>query len=156
MIRILLRLKTMLKFVVMDKLPVDVLKEFKLRKTACRIDLLNIFLNKQNVSVSQSEIEKIVGNQYDRATVYRTLITFEEKGIVHRVIVEGHGAQFALCEDSCDEEGHHHHDHIHFKCTSCGKTECLNEVSFIQAKLPEGYEKKHANYLVIGTCSVCS
>ena len=148
--------KTMFKFVAMNKLPEDFLKDFKLRKTACRIDLLKIFFDHQNISVSQAEIEKIVGSQYDRATVYRTLMTFEEKGIIHRVIVEGHGAQFALCQDSCDEKGHHHHDHIHFKCTSCNQTECLNDVSVVQAELPKGYVKKHANYLIIGICAKCS
>lgn len=140
----------------MQKTPEVFLKQFKLRSTNCRKDILDLFIEKQNISVSQSDIEKTLGDKYDRATVYRSLMTFEEKGIIHRVIVEGHGAQFALCEDNCSESGHHHHDHIHFKCTSCDKTECLNEVSVVNIQLPDGYQKHNANYLVIGICASCS
>lgn len=140
----------------MQKEPVEFLKDFGLRNTQCRKDVLSIFIHQQNLSISQGEIEKHVGDKYDRATVYRTLMTFEEKGIIHRVIVEGHGAQFALCSENCEEEGHHHHDHIHFKCTSCDKTECLNDISVVNVQLPDGYEKKQANYLIIGICASCS
>jgi Fur family ferric uptake transcriptional regulator len=30
-------------------------------------------------------IEKEVGDKYDRVTIYRTLQTFEEKGIIHTI-----------------------------------------------------------------------
>lgn len=132
------------------------LKNFHLRKTSCRVDILNIFLDKGNITVSQSDLEKIIGKKYDRATIYRTLLTFEDSGIIHRVIVQGHGVHFALCDDSCKKNGQHQHEHVHFKCNKCEKTECLNEVSLSELVLPKGYKKESVNYLVFGTCPRCN
>src|ERR1700730_5508524 len=83
--------------------------------TAMRILVLN-FLLKQNSAISLSDIEKGL-KPADRITIYRTLKTFEEKGLVH-VIDNGTGTpKYALCMDECDADKHHD-THVHFYCIS--------------------------------------
>jgi len=88
-----------------------------------------------------------------RTTIYRTLKTFEENGIVHS-IQENNTTKYMLCHDACD--GDHHHDlHLHFYCTECGKTTCLESVSFEKIHLPENYDFKEFKFLASGICKDC-
>jgi Fe2+ or Zn2+ uptake regulation protein len=74
-----------------------------------------------------SEIENHFENA-DRITIYRTLKTFEEKGIVHS-IQENTTTKYKLCEDDCDEKTHKDW-HLHFYCKICKQTTCKEDISF--------------------------
>mgnify|MGYP000848144071 CR=1 FL=1 len=91
--------------------------------TSMRI-LVYDFLSHQQVALSLSEIENQFFNA-DRTTIYRTLKTFEEKGIVHS-IQEQNTSKYILCHDGCDE--HTHKDwHLHFYCKMCKQTTCKED-----------------------------
>jgi Fur family ferric uptake transcriptional regulator len=113
------------------------LKTFRLRSTPSRQEILHLFLNK-DYALSHGDIEKEINNELDRVTVYRTLKTFLDKGLIH----------------ACSKTGHHH-DHVHFKCTSCGQTNCL-EIEVPAVKLPKGYRASEVNLLIQGICERCS
>ncbi len=133
---------------------VSILKDHQLRNTEARVDVLNTFLG-QHHALSHSDVEKTLGEQYDRVTIYRTLTSFMEKGLLHKVPVDDGSTRYALCNDHCDD--HQHEDnHIHFKCTSCGNTECLDELPIPQVKLPNGYTLTETNFLVQGVCGKCN
>jgi Fur family transcriptional regulator, ferric uptake regulator len=129
------------------------LKSFKMRSTPSRQEILDLFLQK-NYALSHGDIEKEVSQSLDRVTVYRTLKTFLDKGMIHKVLDDEGTLKYALCNDACTTSGHHH-DHVHFKCTTCGQTNCV-DVELPGFKLPKGYQVEEINVLVQGTCERCS
>ncbi len=130
----------------------NTLKSHKLRTTACREQVLEVLMNK-NSALSHGDIEQELQSDFDRVTIYRTLKSFLEKGIIHKVL-DDEGLRYALCKDNCSEE-HHRHDHVHFKCTSCGETNCIQDVVVPPLALPAGYESHDVNLLIQGICPAC-
>jgi Fur family transcriptional regulator, ferric uptake regulator len=130
----------------------NLLKDFEVRATAGRQNILYIFL-KSNFALSHGDIEREMPDGFDRVTLYRTLKTFLDKGIIHKVLNDEGGLKYALCKKQCNMSGHHH-DHVHFKCIVCGQTNCL-EIKIPDVELPKGYTPLETNYLVQGTCGTC-
>jgi Fur family transcriptional regulator, ferric uptake regulator len=129
------------------------LKTFKMRSTPSRQEILQLFL-KQDYALSTADIERAINNSLDRVTVYRTLKSFLDKGIVHKVLDDEGGLKYALCSNACTSSDHHH-DHIHFKCTRCGQTSCL-KAQAPPIKLPKGYNAHEVNILIQGICDRCA
>lgn len=129
------------------------LRTFNMRSTPSRQEILQLFLNK-DYALSHGDIEKEISNSLDRVTVYRTLKTFLDKGLIHKVLDDEGSLKYALCNEACTGLGHHH-DHVHFKCIKCGQTNCLN-VEIPIVKLPKGYLSTEVNLLIQGTCFRCS
>ena len=129
------------------------LKSFDMRSTPSRLEILKLFLNKE-YALSHGDIEKEVSNSLDRVTVYRTLKTFLDKGLIHKVLDDEGSLKYALCTEACSSAGHHH-DHVHFKCTTCGQTNCL-DIELPGIRLPKGYRPQEFNILVQGICQKCS
>lgn len=137
----------------MDNHIKELLKNHDLRLTQGRVDVVNVFFN-YNVAVSHSDIETAVDGKYDRVTIYRTLKSFLDKGLIHKILDDRGGIRYALCADECSE-GSHQHNHIHFKCNKCEQTTCLEHVEIPSVKLPRGFFVEESNYLVTGTCDKC-
>jgi Fur family ferric uptake transcriptional regulator len=117
------------------------------------LDIIQEFLDK-NVALSHSDLEDKLNQQFDRVTIYRTLKTFLDKDLIHKVLDDSGATKYALCAHG--ETKHvHNHEHVHFKCESCGETTCLEEITLPQIKLPSGFEKKEMNLLVQGICDKC-
>lgn len=129
------------------------LKDFKLRSTPNRQEILHLFLRK-NYALSHGDIEKEIDNSLDRVTVYRTLKTFLDRGLIHKVLDDEGSMKYALCNNACTR-AEHHHDHIHFKCVKCGQTNCLN-IEVPSIKLPRGYRASEVNLLIQGVCERCN
>jgi Fur family transcriptional regulator, ferric uptake regulator len=125
----------------------------KINPTAMRILVLELLLQ-QNSAVSLSDIEKGLGTA-DRTTVYRTLKTFEQNGLIH-IIEDGTGTpKYALCLEECNT--HEHHDmHVHFYCNSCKETFCLPNHKIPDILLPSGFTSAEMNLIVKGICEKCS
>jgi Fur family ferric uptake transcriptional regulator len=131
----------------------EILQHAKVRSTPIRIQVLELLGSSAN-AWSQPDLEKNLV-EVDRVTLYRTLHTFEESGIVHR-FVDPHGVgRYALCTHSC-EGPTHQHEHLHFECASCGKHFCLDEVRVPQVYLPQGFVMQEIRLLATGICSQCS
>ena len=131
-----------------------ILKDHALRSTQSRADVVSIFLNR-SIAIAHSDIESALDGKYDRVTIYRTLKSFLDKGLIHKVLDDTGVMHYALCDDACTTTGHHH-DHIHFKCKNCGETTCLDHVQIPDVKLPKGFSFKEANYLISGICKQCN
>ncbi len=132
---------------------ISLLKHNNLRLTDCRKEVVEIFFSQQH-AVSQPELEHKLG-QYDRVTLYRTLTTFLNKGIIHKVLDDSGLTKYALCAGECNE--HQHDDeHVHFKCIQCENTICIDTISVPVITLPAGFTFLDANLLVRGVCNVCS
>lgn len=99
--------------------------------------------------------EAFVPKELDLATLYRTLKSFEEKGLIRHVAIDQRFASYEWVE----EEGHHHH---HLVCKTCGLIEEIPDCEL------EGLErqvlKDSSQFLTIdshsleffGTCKSCA
>lgn len=135
-------------------IPIDsLLQKNNIRPTAMRM-LIYKFLSEKSAAVALTDIE----NHFDRAdrtTLYRTIKTFEEKGVVHQ-IDDGTGtAKYALCEEGCNCD-FETDLHLHFHCTMCDETVCLTDHKIPQINIPEGFIVENANLVLKGICDKCS
>ncbi|MFI5154516.1 MAG: Fur family transcriptional regulator [Chitinophagales bacterium] len=137
----------------MKETNVDILKKNRLSLTDSRRKILNLFLENRG-ALSHGEIEKKLGSTFDRVTIYRTLQTFLDKGIIHDIPTSDNFVHYALCRDNCST-GHHQDHHIHFVCEQCGHTICLDEVTVPTIKLPKGYYGNRMEMVVNGICKDC-
>lgn len=131
--------------------PLSILQSHKLRITDCRQEIIREFLDKQ-VALAHSDLEESLDSQFDRVTIYRTLKTFVDKDVVHKVLDDSGATKYALCSH---EEEEHNHEHVHFKCEICGETTCLESITLPNIKLPQGFKKKEMSLLVQGICAKC-
>jgi Fur family ferric uptake transcriptional regulator len=129
------------------------LRQNHLSITESRKKILSYFLE-QTGALSHGDIEKRAGEKFDRVTIYRTLQTFVDKGIIHIIPTTDNSIRYALCKDECTE-GHHHDHHIHFVCNKCSNTYCLDDVATPDIKLPKGYSADHVEVVVEGICKIC-
>jgi len=132
----------------------DILKQSGLSLTESRKKILELFLDAEG-ALAHNDIEKNTHTSFDRVTVYRTLQTFVEKGIIHRIPTTDNSVLYALCRHNCSH-GHHHDNHVHFICSKCEKTICLDDVMIPEVKLPKNFRKEQAAMVVTGVCEECS
>ncbi len=130
-----------------------VLQRHGLRNTNARQEVLRFFME-QEFAISHSEIEQVLGEQFDRVTLYRTLKSFEKSGLIHKVPDDRAVVKYAACDQACNER-EHQDDHIHFKCDRCQQTVCLHQVHIDSPKLPKGYQADGFQLLVTGVCPSC-
>lgn len=135
--------------------PTQILQEHKLRITDCRKEVLRIFL-KMQAALSHADLEEKLNADFDRVTIYRTLKTFLESDLIHKVLDDSGATKYALCSHSHAGGHSHDHEHVHFKCEKCGKTICIDEVQLPKIVLPEGYINKEVSLLVQGICDKCN
>ena len=136
----------------MEKI-VQFLESKGIRPTAMRL-MTYKRLAELNVAISLGDLEKDF-KVSERSTLFRTIKTFEEKGIVHQ-IEDGTGViKYALCEENCEcEVGNDLH--LHFHCNNCNETVCLTEHKIPHISLPDGYITEDINLVVKGICEKCS
>jgi Fur family ferric uptake transcriptional regulator len=131
----------------------SILKKHQLSVTDGRKQILTLFL-KSPGALAHADIEKDTDAAFDRVTVYRTLQTFVDRGIIHHIPTTDNSILYALCKDNC-VAGHHHDNHVHFICDECHKTICLDDVTIPEVKLPKGFKPKHTEMVVSGICDDC-
>ncbi|MBW7952421.1 MAG: transcriptional repressor, partial [Chitinophagaceae bacterium] len=102
----------------------SVLKKNNLSITGSRKKILELFQHTDG-ALAHADIEKKSGEHFDRVTIYRTLQTFVEKGILHTIPTADNSVLYALCKDDCSQ-GHHHDNHVHFICDNCNTAYCLD------------------------------
>lgn len=139
----------------METICIDkILKQNQLSVTESRKKILELFKG-NNGALAHNDIEKKTGEKFDRVTIYRTLQTFVEKGIIHTIPTADNSVLYALCKADCSSAGHHHDNHIHFICDSCNVTYCLDSVVTPHVNLPQGFRPKVMDVLVTGVCKNC-
>lgn len=132
----------------------DILKKSQLSLTDSRRRILQLFLDNNN-ALAHADIEKLSGDQFDRVTIYRTLQTFVDKGIIHTIPSADNAVRYALCQNECSA-GHHHDEHVHFVCDTCGVTFCLQHTAIPQVQLPTGFKLRQVDVLASGKCNQCT
>lgn len=131
----------------------NLLKHHALKKTPARLAVLSELLN-HSYALSYSLLERLTKNTSDRITLYRVLKSFEEKGIIHKTIDHEGNYKYALCHDNCHEHAHADH-HVHFNCTQCNHTYCMDDTTIPKINLPKGFKTMQIQYTVNGICKFC-
>lgn len=131
----------------------EILKKHGLKNTRQRKVVLEEF-SKTSSALSQPDLEKRLGAEMDRVTLYRILSSFEENGIVHSVLDKQGTMNYASCSSSCSAD-HHHDEHVHFNCSNCHKIFCL-DVRIPKIKMPAGFVADQLSLTATGLCDSCS
>ncbi|MBR1699052.1 MAG: transcriptional repressor [Bacteroidales bacterium] len=101
--------------------------------------------------LSLMELEQVI-DSIDKSNIFRTLVAFKDVHLVH--VLEGDPVRYELCHSH--REDHDDDLHVHFYCTCCHKTYCLEEMPVPPVKAPEGYQVREASYLLRGICPECA
>lgn len=103
--------------------------------------------------LSLTELEERI-ESVDKSGIFRTLVLFKEKHLVHTIDDGGEGTRYELC---LSHDEHHDEDaHVHFFCEKCHRTFCLEDIPVPEVPLPEGYSSSTVSYLIKGICPECS
>ena len=127
------------------------LRNRRLKVTEVRSQFLALLLQNEK-AVSGHEIQSQLESM-DRVTLYRTIRTLLDHGVIHKAMVEGNETYYAICKDAC-EAGDHKHHHIHFKCTYCGDIHCLEMHDQMNLNLA-GYRIDQWEVQASGVCESC-
>ena len=144
----------------------QMLKDAKLYCTAARIAILQVLMQAAR-PLRENQIAKgLAGLQsttrgrdalgsktgLNKVTVYRTLESLIEVGLVHRAFTYNRAWYFELA-DHCTE----HQCHPHFTCTHCGVTHCLTDISLPMAKIADkGFVISRQQVRLEGLCPACA
>ena len=123
-------------------------------RTKFRIQLLNLFFTSKR-SLSIEDILKCFADSINKVTVYRSLESFERKGLIHKVPDSNNLKRYSLCkEEECNPVSHNH-NHGHFICYSCNETFCLQDVK-PEITCLEGFDVKELRLTLEGYCRDCT
>jgi Fur family ferric uptake transcriptional regulator len=124
------------------------------RATSTRLAVAKLLEQAHQPLGTPALAQALVPKELDLATLYRTLKSFEEKGLVRRVTIDQRFASYEWVE----EEGHHHH---HLVCEKCGlieeisncELESLEKVVLTQASQFSTITSHSLEFF--GTCKRC-
>ena len=131
--------------------PEEILSEHGLSRTQCRVDILSIILS-ANAAVSDTHLRDELRGWYDRVTLFRTLRTFVQRGVLHCIPVDGGDVRYALSGQDHALSG----AHVHFHCSSCTNVFCMSGVNLPKPMLPEGFSVNNCEVIVNGVCKECA
>jgi Fur family ferric uptake transcriptional regulator len=115
-------------------------------------ELVLKILSEQTSAVSLADIESIF-DKADKTTLYRTLKTFEENKLIHSIDDGTGSVKYALCKETC--QCNPEDLHVHFLCTKCQHTYCLNDIAIPSISLPVNFKLETINMVVKGICVNC-
>ncbi|MCZ8145918.1 Fur family transcriptional regulator [Flavobacterium sp.] len=121
----------------------------KTRNTPAKAAIVKV-LSESHQALSHAEILEKTQQVCDRVTVYRILDRLLTSDIIHKTVTAEGVVKYAFCR----HEAHHDHNHVHFNCTRCQKTECLS-LPIPEFKLPHAYTVHDMNFTLTGVCPEC-
>lgn len=128
------------------------LRAAKLYVTSCRVAILRV-LAEASGPISYEQVAKRSGkNRFNKVTIYRTLESFCNAGLVHKVFMGERAWHFELANRCSDTQCH-----PHFTCKKCGVTQCLTKLSFPIVKgLKKGFVVHRQQVRLEGLCPACA
>jgi Fur family ferric uptake transcriptional regulator len=130
----------------------QILKDARLYCTEARVAILQVLMQAARPLRQDQITERLTLRIMNKVTVYRTLESLIEVGLVHRAFTYERAGYFELA-DHCTE----HQCHPHFTCTSCGVTTCLMDVLLPMAKVSQkGFIVNRQQVRLEGLCPTCA
>jgi len=131
----------------------EILRNHNLKKTSPRVAIIDA-LQSSPLPMGEDEISNVMGSHSDRTTFYRSALTLEDAGILHRIVIDKLFVKYAL------NEGQHHNavrlNHAHFFCNHCQKLICLVNIHPGPYRLPEGFQSQAPEVMNKGICRKCN
>ncbi|MBN1391619.1 MAG: transcriptional repressor [Sedimentisphaerales bacterium] len=130
----------------------NLLGSMKLRRTDQRRTILEVLLNAKKPQTADEIMAAMSRKSANKVTVYRTLESMVEAGLVHRAFVRKRAEHFELA-DRCTAA----QCHPHFTCVRCGATNCMVGVSIPIAKgVEKGFIIHRQQVHLEGLCPRCA
>ncbi|MFH1370062.1 MAG: Fur family transcriptional regulator [Planctomycetota bacterium] len=127
------------------------LNSAKLKKTRPRKAILEVLLRGDKPRTTEEIISAMGKECPNRVTVYRTLDSMVDAGLVHRAFIDERSQHYELA-DRCSES----QCHPHFVCTDCGQTHCLTGASVPMAtSTPADFVIHRQQVRLEGLCPEC-
>lgn len=128
------------------------LQQAGVKRTPVRYLIFKL-LTEAQAPMSAKEIEDGL-ETVDRSSISRTLSLFHDRDLVHSIDDGSGSVRYEACTSL---HGHSFTDqHVHFHCTGCDRTECLEEVVVTMSMLPDGYKLRNVNFMLTGLCAACA
>jgi len=136
----------------LDRQSREMLKAARLYRTPSRVAVLKVLL-KTATPLTQDQIAVALGSKHlDKVTVYRTLSSLLEVGLVHRAYLDKRAWHFELASHCTNRQCH-----PHFTCTNCGGTYCLTDMSVPMPKSShKGFIISRQQVRLEGLCPACA
>jgi Fur family ferric uptake transcriptional regulator len=134
----------------------ELLQQADLRRTPVRLALLTLLGTSAQPLTAPELLERLPAGT-DTVTLYRTLNTFTELQLVHRVRGSDRSARYALGAPQPRAA----HRHPHFVCDECGTVECMADApipdSLVKSlHVKREYRVKFPEVLLHGVCPKCA
>lgn len=126
----------------------EYLSKAGLSRTPIRTKLIHI-LHEATEALSSKELEQKLDDNIDRVTLYRTIKLFEEKQLIHKIVIDDQNSKYRLINTNKGI------NHPHFHCIHCDKVVCLPETPLPCCNLPEGFSASNQNMIIEGICPNC-
>ncbi len=133
------------------KSAIAILKSQNKRVTSKRLAILELFMDNSK-PFALSEIEKQLSGAMDRATMYRTLHTFEAMDLVVKLIDHQGTCLYMLNHEKHKKQSIHPHLH----CRECDKIVCLPCLPDEYMEGLKKYDIEEMYFLMQGKCLECS
>jgi len=128
------------------------LKHAQLYRTEARVAILKVLLQAASPLRQDQIAEQLPDKGRNKVTIYRTLESLVDVGLVHRAFMQERAWHFELAHHCTDKQCH-----PHFTCSNCGTTHCLREFSMPMApKFYKGFVIQHQQVRLEGLCPACT
>lgn len=127
------------------------LRRVGLKSTVTRVAVLQQMSSKDR-PLSHSDLVQVLEQVGDQATVYRTLISFVDKGVARVASTASGIVRYELIQ-----EGESSHTvHPHFVCQDCGIVACLPITTVVSVSDPSWSRRLQESKLqFVGICAEC-
>ncbi|MFA5423986.1 MAG: Fur family transcriptional regulator [Phycisphaerae bacterium] len=123
-----------------------------LRKTRQRLGVLKVLADAAG-PLTAEEIGRVLRRaKPDKVTIYRTLESFVEVGLVHRAYLQDRTSHYELSHNCSQRQCH-----PHFTCTSCGATRCMIDTKVEMVRgIGRGFVIHRQQVRLEGLCPDCA
>lgn len=136
----------------MDSIYEKRLEERGIKSTAIRLLVLKAMLE-QHAAFSLYSLEEVL-DTVDKSTLSRTINLFHEKLLIHSIDDGSGSIKYSVCSPDCSCSLKDLH--VHFTCTQCKNTFCLESISIPKVQLPPNFILNSVNFVFKGLCDKCS
>lgn len=102
-------------------------------------------------ALSENEIREKLEQNYDRTTFYRSFKTLNERGIIHKIVIDSQVVKYEL-SSSISNKG----QHAHFYCNVCDTVQCIEVAEIPDVMVPKDFKTYEVELMVKGQCDKCS
>lgn len=129
------------------------LKAAGLRGTGARLAVFQFLIGADRPYTHAEVYQALEQQGFDRTTIYRTLITLSDAGLVNRIDVGDHTWRFEIAKSG----GAASEKHPHLICDTCGEVFCLEDVKvdISSSDTPEADMPQIEEVYFRGRCSEC-